>query len=91
MNFANTIQMNVIIPKNLFSQLKQFVSLTDKSSFINAAIEEKLIRERRINALSILKKNKDIPPAFSDIQDSASYINAERANDDKKRTARIFS
>ena len=81
-----TIRINITIPKHLISELEKEVPERGKSSFISSAIEEKLIRERRKDALN---KLATLPPTFTDVKNSAEFVAKIRATDDKKRSEEI--
>lgn len=77
------VRLNITMPKSLVKALRKEVSTTGKSKFIAEAVEEKMARLRREQALKALEK---LPPALPHIKDSATFIselrseNEERAN-----------
>jgi metal-responsive CopG/Arc/MetJ family transcriptional regulator len=79
---TNVTRINITIPKKIITELEKAVPNRGKSSYISAAIQEKLIRERRIEALKDLRK---LPATFTNIKDSTKYITKMRKDDDKKR------
>ena len=86
LNNTTVVRINITIPKELVYELEKEVPERGKSSFISLAIEEKLIRERRIDAL---KKLSTLPPAFKDIKNSAEFVEKMRATDDKNRSKEL--
>ncbi len=83
---THVTRINITIPKKLVVELEKTVPNRGKSSFISEAIEEKLIRERRREALNDLAK---LPATFNNIKDSAKYIAKMRSDDDKKRSKEL--
>lgn len=86
MNTANTIRVNITIPKQVWSELAETAPKGEKSRFITEAIEEKLLQEKKRKAF---KELATLPPTFTDIPDGAAYIRDMRHAEDKKRTTRL--
>ena len=76
------VRMNITVPRRLAVELEKETPERGKSGFISEAIEEKLIRERRENALKALAK---LPPAFPEIKDAAAYVRKLRREDERIR------
>ena len=64
---AGVVRINITVPHWIVSELKKEVPKRGKSSFVTAAIKEKLAREKREKAF---KKLAELPPTFVNITDS---------------------
>ena len=88
MNTANTqiVRVNVTLPKKVWNELEQEIPSRGKSNFIAAAIEDKLRNEKRKKAFAELAS---LPPTFTDINDSATYIREMRNEEDRERSQKL--
>lgn len=86
LNNTSVVRINITIPKRLISELEKEVPTRGKSGFICSAIKEKLIRERRKEALNTLAT---LPPTFHQINNSTKYVEKMRTTDDKNRSEDI--
>jgi len=80
------IRVNLTLPQHVWGELARELPQRGRSKFITSAIEEKLRREKMKKAFAELAS---LPPAFSAITDSASYVSTMRKEEDVKRGKRI--
>lgn len=78
---TNFVRINISIPRDLVGELKKNVPARGVSRFIVEAAREKIEEAKRIKAFKELLK---LPPAFTDIKDSAAYIRRMRRLDEKR-------
>ena len=82
----NVVRINITIPVNILNELEEFASPRGKSGFVAQAVEEKLRREKREEAL---KRQAKMSDAFPQIKDGAEYIAKTRKKEDKERGKRL--
>ena len=77
----STTRVNVTLPTDLVSKLKERVPERGISGFLAEVAQERIEREERKEALQELLK---VPPTFEDIEDSVEYIRKERQLDEER-------
>jgi transcriptional regulator NrdR family protein len=83
---TQVVRINVTLPKKVWTALEQEIPKRRKSNFIAAAIEDKLRKEKREKAFVELAS---LPPTFTDIDDSATFIREMRNEEDKERSQKL--
>ena len=88
MNTANTqiVRVNVTLPKKVWNELEQKIPSRGKSNFIASAIEDKLRSKKREKAFVELAS---LPPTFTDMGDSATFIREMRNEEDRERSQKL--
>src|SRR5436190_4176477 len=88
MNTVNTqvVRINITLPKRVWNELEQEIPSRGKSNFIASAIEDKLRSEKREKAFVELAS---LPPTFTDVDDSVTFIREMRNEEDKERSKRL--
>jgi hypothetical protein len=82
MNTANTqmVRVSITLPKKVWDELEQEILSRERSTFITAAIEDKLRKEKMAKAFTELAS---LPPTFTDVDDSALLIRDIRKEENK--------
>lgn len=80
------VRVNITLPARVWNNLEYLVPRRGKSRFIADAIEDKLHREKRAKVFAQLTS---LPPAFSEIRESAVYIHRLRRKEEEKRSKRL--
>lgn len=78
---SSSIRINISIPKHLVSELESYVPSGRKSGFIAQAVEKELAVLKRSQAL---KDFDDLPPSFTNVEDSTTYVRNLRAENEKR-------
>jgi hypothetical protein len=78
---SNITRVNISMPKRIFTEVRNFVSGRNFSKFVTSAIEEKMARMKREEAL---KRLVEAPASFTDVDDPVAHVKTLRAGDEER-------